>query len=126
MHTAISRSQWQRGKAVAIGVMNGENPCLQNPYCRGECKAVYQALAPHNTYGSCWLGTVQQFYHDMRGEGGSRVTSKLKQGAHIHQPTALPLPHAHAWHSHITWAVEAMDSCFALTGAHQHGIAVSQ
>ena len=25
---------------------------------------------------------------------------------------------------HITQAVEAMDGCFALTGAHQHGIAV--
>ena len=24
----------------------------------------------------------------MHGEGGSRVTSKLKQGTHIHQPTA--------------------------------------
>ena len=22
--------------------------------------------APHNTCGSCWLGTAQQFYHDMR------------------------------------------------------------
>ena len=27
-------------------------------------------------------------------------------------------------HSHITWAGAAMDSCFALIGAHQHGIAV--
>ena len=27
-------------------------------------------------------------------------------------------------HSHITRAVAAMDSCFALIGAHQHGIAV--
>ena len=27
-------------------------------------------------------------------------------------------------HGHITWAVAAMDSCFALIGAHQHGIAV--
>ena len=47
-------------------------------YCRG----------PHNTCRSCWLGTAQQFHHDMRGEGGLRVTSKVKQGAHIHQPTA--------------------------------------
>ena len=31
------------------------------------------------------------------------------------------LTHAH---SHITPAVAAMDSCFTLTGAHQHGIAV--
>ena len=125
MHTATSRSQWQHGKAVAIGVMNRENPCLQNPYCRGECKAVYQALAPHNTCGSCWLRTVQQFYYDMSGEGGSQVTSKLKQGAHIHQLTALPLPHAHAC-AQPYHTVEAMDSCFALTGAHQHGIAVGQ
>ena len=27
-------------------------------------------------------------------------------------------------HNHITRAVAAMDSCFALVGAHQHGIAV--
>ena len=27
-------------------------------------------------------------------------------------------------HSHITQAVAAMGSCFALTGAHQHGIAI--
>ena len=30
----------------------------------------------------------------MRGEGGSRFTSKLKQRAHIHQPTAWPLLHS--------------------------------
>ena len=29
-------------------------------------------------------------------------------------------------HGHITRAVEAMDSCFALTWAHQHGIVVGQ
>ena len=29
----------------------------------------------------------------MRGKGGSRVTTKLKQGAHIHQPLAWPLPY---------------------------------
>ena len=52
--------------------------------------------------------------------------TNLKQGAH----TAWPVPvigscqyltHAH---SHITRAVAVMDSCFALIGAHQHGIAV--
>ena len=75
----------QRGKAVRL--MNGENPCFRKtPYRRGECKAVYKVPAPHNTCGSCWLGTAQQFYHDMRGEGGSQVTSKLKQVEHIHQP----------------------------------------
>ena len=48
-------------------------------------QAVYQTPAPHNTCGSCWLETAQQFYNVMRGEDGSRVTSKLKQGAPIHQ-----------------------------------------
>ena len=76
-----------RGKTV--GFMTRENHVSKTPYCRGECKAVYQAPAPHNTCGSCRLGTAQQFYHDMCGEGGSRVTSKLKQGAHIHQPMAI-------------------------------------
>ena len=74
-------------------LMNGENPRLKNPYCRGVSKAVYQVPAPPNTCGSCWLETAQQFYHEMRGEGRSRVTSKLKQGTHIHQPTAWSLPH---------------------------------
>ena len=88
---------------------------------------VQSSLSSAGSTQHMWeLLAVQQFYHDMRGEGGSRVTSKLKQGAHIHQPTALPFPHAHALHSHITRAVEAMDSCFALTGAHHHGIAIGQ
>ena len=52
--------------------------------------------------------------------------TNLKQGAH----TAWPVPvigscqyvtHAH---SHITRAVAVMESCFALIGAHQYGIAV--
>ena len=70
-------------------------------YCWGECKAVYQAPAPHKTCGSCWLGTAQQFYHDVCGEGGSRVTSKLKQEAHIDQPTAWPLSHICALPYHV-------------------------
>ena len=82
----------QHGKAV--GLMNEEKTRLKTLYCRGVCNAVCQAPTPHNKCGSCWLGTVQQFYHDMRGEDGSRVTSKLKQGTHIHQPTASPLTHA--------------------------------
>ena len=84
----------QRGKV--IGVMNRVNPHLKNPlaYCRSECKAVYQAPASHNTCGSCWLGTAQQFYHDMRGEGGFNLLITRDPGAHIHQPTAWPLPHA--------------------------------
>ena len=118
MRTAISRGgvaatdscfalieAHQHGKAV--GLMNGENRRLNTPYCQSKCKAIYQAPAPHNTCGSCWLGTAQQFYHDnMRGEGESRVTSNIKQGAHLNQPTAWSLP-THA-HSHITRAVAAM------------------
>ena len=76
----------QRSKAVWL--MNKETRLSITPYWRGECRAVYQAPAPHNTCGSCWLGTAQQFYHDMRGEGRSRVSSRLKEGTHIHQPTA--------------------------------------
>ena len=45
----------------------------RTPYSRGGCKAVYQAPALHNTCRSFWLGTAQQFYNDMGGEGGSRV-----------------------------------------------------
>ena len=103
MRTVISRGQWQPQAAVSplLGPTSAAKPLVneqgkpasQKPL-RDECKAVCQAPAPHGTCGSCWLGTAQQFYHDMRGEGGSRVTSKLKQGAHIHQPTAWPLPHA--------------------------------
>ena len=56
-----------------MGLMNRETRVSKTPYCRGGCKAVYQAPAPHNTCRSFWLGTAQQFYHDMRGEGGSRA-----------------------------------------------------
>ena len=63
----------------------------------------------------------------MRGEGRSRVTSKLKQGAHIHQPTAWPLPHAclqpyHAGsgsHGQLFrphWGSSAWHSCRPVTG----------
>ena len=50
------------------------------------------------------------------------LLTKLKHGAHIHQSRpGQCFTHAH---SHITWAGAAMDSCFALIGAHQHRIAV--
>ena len=61
----------QRGKA--IGLMNGKTHVSKTPYCPSECKAVYQAPAPHNTCGSCWLGTAPQFSHEMCGEDGSWV-----------------------------------------------------
>ena len=55
--------------------MNGENPRVSKTLCcRGECKALLQAPAPHNTCGSCWLGTARQFSHHMLREGGSGVT----------------------------------------------------
>ena len=51
-----------------------------------------------------------------------RITTKLCTQAHIPTPRyGQYLRHAH---NHITPAVAAMDSCFALIGAHQHGIAV--
>ena len=87
-HRQLFRPYWFPQRGTTVGLMNGENPCLKNPYCGGECKAVYQAPALHDTSWSCWLGTAQQFHHDMHGEGGSRITSKSKQGAHIHQPTS--------------------------------------
>ena len=113
----------QRDKAV--GLMNGVKPRLNTPYCRGDCKAVYQAPAPHNTCESCWLGTAQQFYHNMPGEGGSRVTSKSKQEANTHT-NPWPGHYLMHAHSHIMRAVAAMNSSFVLTGAHQHGTGVGQ
>ena len=60
---------------IAVGLMNGENPRVSKTlYSRGECKALLKAPAPHNTCGSCWLGTARHFSHDMRGESGSGVT----------------------------------------------------
>ena len=50
--------------------MNGETGVSEK---RSECKALYQAPSPHNTCGTCWLGTAPQFSHVMRGEGGSWV-----------------------------------------------------
>ena len=52
----------------------GKSRVSKTLYCRGECKALLWAPAPHNTCGSCWLGTARHFSHDMRGEGWSGVT----------------------------------------------------
>ena len=59
----------------------------------------------------------------MRGEGGSRVNSKSKGHTYTNPRPGHYLTHAH---SHITRVVAGMDTCFDLTGAHQHGIAVGQ
>ena len=51
-------------------------------------------------------------------KGPIGLLTNLKHGAHIHQSRpGQCFTHAH---SRITRAVEAMDSCFALIGAHQH------
>ena len=71
------------------------NPRIKNPWLP---RWVQSSLS--SARSSCWLGTAQQFYHDMGGEGGSRVTSKLKQGAHMHQPTVWPSPNACAQPDH--------------------------
>ena len=89
-HRQLFIGSHEHGKAVGL-ISERFSKTL---YRLGECKAVYQAPAPHNTKRSCWLGNAKQFYHDMRGEGGSRVTSKLRQWAHIHQHPAWQLPHA--------------------------------
>ena len=56
-----------------------------------------------------------------------RITTKLPQAAQAqaaHVPTPRYGQYLRHAHNHITPAVAAMDSCFALTGAHQHGLAV--
>ena len=55
------------------------------------------------------------------------LTTRLSED--IMRPTHYTPTHVHGQylthaHSHITRAVTVMDSCFALIGAHQHGIAV--
>ena len=43
-------------------VSDRENVCTKTLYCSGESfKCQF-----HKTRGSCWLGTAQQLYHDMR------------------------------------------------------------
>ena len=55
----------------------------------------------------------------MRVEGGSRVTSKLKQGAHIHQPTAWQLRHACAQPYQVAVATMAWHSRRSVKGENQ-------
>ena len=57
----------QRG--IAVGLLNGENPHLTaevsaKQSIKGQLHTTLQC-------GNCWLGTAQQFYHDIPGEGGS-------------------------------------------------------
>ena len=100
-HHAACQSCW-------VNEQGRGEPAWKTPYCRGVWKAVYQAPVPQNTCGSCWLGTAQQFYLDMRGEGGSRVTSKSKGLTYTKPRPGHYLTRAH---SHITRLVAAMDTC---------------
>ena len=59
--------------AKPLGYWTGKTRVSKILYCRGECKAVYQVPAQHNTCGSSLLGTAELFSHDLRGEGGSWV-----------------------------------------------------
>ena len=103
-HTAFSpllgptawHSRWinKRGKPVSQTPLTAEVSAKHQP-------APAPAPAPHNTCGSCYRGNAKQFHLYMRGDGGSRITSKSKQGAHIHQPTASPLPHARTQPHHF-------------------------
>ena len=116
---------WAHQQGKAIRLMNRENPHLKNTlHCQGECKAVCQGPAPHNTCGSCWLGTaVQQFYHDMGRESGSWVNSKLKQGApHIQQPMVWPSPHTctQPYHSGTGNHGELLRHYWGLSWWHNH------
>ena len=57
---------------IAVGQRPGIIVC-KRPF-PAEARPLSARLpAPHNTCGSCWLGTERQFSHDMRGEGWSWV-----------------------------------------------------
>ena len=53
-----------------------------------------------------------------------RITCTTKLCTQAHVPTPRYGQYLRHAHNHITPAVAAMNSCFALTGAHQHGLAV--
>ena len=55
----------------------------------------------------------------MRGKGRSRVTSKLKQGPHIHQTTAWQLDHACAQPYQVAVAAMAWHSRRSVNGENQ-------
>ena len=53
----------------------------------------------YTTRGSCWLGTAQQFHHDMRGEGGSQKPVNQSKGHTYTNPR--PRYYLMHVHSHI-------------------------
>ena len=58
-----------------------------------------------------------------REESASLMSQTKSKGPTYTNPRPGQYP-AHV-HSHVTRAVAAMESCFALTGAHQHGSLMS-
>ena len=124
-HIQLFRPYWVPPAWQSCWVNERERgePTSQKPRTAEVCAKQSIKRQLHTTRGSCWLGTAQQSYHDMRDEGGSRVTSKSKGHTYTNPRPGHYLTHAH---SHITRAVSALDSCFALTGAHQHYITVGQ
>ena len=99
MRSAKSHRQWQArqlchpcwGPPVwqSCWVNKWRKPASQKPLTAEVSAKQSIKCQLHTTH----VGAVSWEPNDMCGEGGSRVTSKLRQGAHIHQPTAWPLPH---------------------------------
>ena len=65
-HGQLFRPYWGSSAWHSRRSVSGENPCIKDPFLLRR-----EVPAPHNTCGSCWLGTAPQFSHDVRGEGGS-------------------------------------------------------
>ena len=62
---------------------------------------------------------IYGFFFDVAGISWDKLNSKWRK--YTNPRSGQYLTHAH---SHITRAVEAIDSCFTLIKAHQHGMAV--
>ena len=70
----------------AVGLMNREeeNPRLKNPILPRCVESSLSSPFPQNTCGSCWLGTAQQFYLNMRGKVDHELPVKARG---THTPT---------------------------------------
>ena len=114
-----------------ISHINRQFPSLPRPLYQNEVKRLAfdmdmifhsNANKIHFHRKGCALGLVLKVRVFGTQKWPIGLLTKLKHGAHIHQSRpGHCFTHAH---SHITWAGAAMHSCFALIGAHQHGIAV--
>ena len=104
MHTAISRGQWQPQTAVSPSLKPTSvapplgKPASQKPHTAEVSAKQSIKRQLHTTH----VGAVGWEPHSSStttcaGKVDQALPSKLKQGAHIHQPTkttAWPLPHA--------------------------------